>query len=221
MGNIKKKDAIKIVTDCAKKYDEHLAGKTLLFVCIDKQGVVSSLELNFDAGNYMHLTGLVPTRSRDAKGNEYILTPKDFYKKCLDNKLKEQEFEFDKNGTTPLKLEVLSYIMNGHLSASMVGDFNSLNPKLYTEKLVGGVKACVGFVRSKGQGRYVPNTLLKEDIRNNVSDCKRVIAVFRKNRADTNFTELTYKASNVKWDLVKISKENVYFNLLNSLKPNI
>ena len=46
----------------------------------------------------------------------------------------------------------------------MVGDFNGCNPKLYTEKLAGGVKACLGFVKTH-RAEYVPNTVLNTDIR--------------------------------------------------------
>lgn len=46
----------------------------------------------------------------------------------------------------------------------MVGDFNGCNPKLYTEKLAGGVKACLGFIKTH-RAEYVPNTALNTDIR--------------------------------------------------------
>ncbi len=46
----------------------------------------------------------------------------------------------------------------------MVGDFNGCNPKLYTEKLAGGVKACLGFIKTY-RAEYVPNTVLNTDIR--------------------------------------------------------
>ena len=56
-----------------------------------------------------------------------------------------------------LKLDILPYVMNKSLSAGMIGDYNSANPKLYTEKLIGSVKACVEFVSSNQ--RYVPTLM--------------------------------------------------------------
>ncbi len=203
MKRYTKEWAISIVTSCAKEYQENLVDKSLLFVCLDKHHRTSCLEFTFDASNFLHLTGLKPTLVRKKDGTEYKLSATEFFHKCLEHKLRSQEFDFATDGTTPLKLEVLPYVINKSLSANMIGDYNSVNPLLYTEKLVGGVKACVGFVTTLPNGRYVPNTVLKVDIRDYASNTTRVVAVFRKSRNAAQYEELTYKAPKVDWSVVK------------------
>lgn len=205
-----KEQAITIVSTCAKSYQENLVDRSLLFVCMDKHKRISCVEFTFDVSNFLHLTGLKLKNAIDSNGKEYKLSATDFYHKCLNKKLSVREFDFAPDGTTSLKLDVLPLVINKNLSAGMIGDYNSMNPRLYTEKLVGGVKACVGFVLTAPSGRYVPNTVLKVDIRDYVTNTARVIAVFRKIKADELYAELTYKAKNVDWSSVQYPKEFAY-----------
>lgn len=199
-----KEQAVSIVTLCAKAYQENLANRTLLFVCMDKHKRISCIELSFDASNYMHLTGLKPISVVDGNGTARKLSATDFYSKCLDGKLSVQDFDFAKDGTTTLKLDVLPFVINKNLSANMIGDYNSGNPKLYTEKLVGGVKACVGFVLTEPSRKYVPNTVIKVDIRDYATSTTRVIAVLRKRKTDNLYKEITYKAKKIDWSSIKL-----------------
>ena len=75
----------------------------------------------------------------------------------------------------------------------MVGDFNGCNPKLYTEKLAGGVKACLGFVKTH-RAEYVPNTVLNTDIRTVTKISQQVIATYRRKNSASPYQELVYKA---------------------------
>lgn len=207
-----KEEAISIVASCAKKYRDELAGRSLLFVCMDKHKRISCIEFTFDASNYLHLTGLKLKDAVDTNGQIIKLSATDFYRKCLTHRLRADEFDFAEDGTTMLKLDVLPYVMNKSLSAGMIGDYNSANPKLYTEKLVGSVKACVGFVSSNQ--RYVPNTVLQVDIRDYTSNTVRVIAVFRKLRTSEIYEELTYKAKKVEWEKVCYPEKYAYLSTL-------
>ena len=194
MGHYSKKDAISVVTKCALRFKNELDGKNLLFVCNDKTDRLSLIEFTFKSMNFLHMTGLVPDRN---------ITAKEFYRKCVDHKLSERDFEFPENGTAELKLDVLPYVISKDLSARMIGDLGSLHPKLHTEKLAGSVRACVGFVHT-GNGRYVPNTVLKTDIRDNVDKPSRVVAVLRKGIEHRAYREVTYKVrdfdfSSSKW----------------------
>ncbi|MGN1193889.1 MAG: PBECR4 domain-containing protein [Acutalibacteraceae bacterium] len=210
MAHYTKEKAIAVVTSCAKKYKENLADKSLLFLCMDKHKNVSHIEFTFDASNFLHLTGLKMVTVRNDNGNDYKLTATQFYNKCLDGKLSTKEFDFASDGTTALKLDVLPYVMDKRMSASMVGDYNSMNPRLYTEKLVGGVKACVGFVTADNSGRYVPNTVLKVDIRDYAENMVRVIAVFRKGKSQEYYSEMIYKVKNVDWKSIELPSELAY-----------
>ena len=182
MRNYTKKEAIQVVTTCAKIYDDELNNKQLMFMFKNKLGQICFVEVSFSASNFMHLTGLKSSK----------ISKKDFYKKCLDGKLRESDFEFADDGTTNLKLAVLLSVINAHLGATMIGDFNSPRLKLYTDKLVGGTKACVGLKKSNAVS-YVPNTVLNEDIRKEASDICEVLAVFRKNINESLYNEVTHK----------------------------
>lgn len=117
------------------------------------------------------------------------------------------DFAFAKDGTTPLKLDVLPALISKNLSTTMIGDYNSCNPKLVADKLAGGTAACMGFVPTGPKPRYVPNTILKVDIRNYIRNQARVIAVYRKPASEPQYTEATYFAKKVDWDTVQYPEE--------------
>lgn len=92
----------------------------------------------------MHLTGLKSGLSSSSK-----LFANDFYKKCLEHKLSPEDFDFAEDGTTHLKLAVLPKLVCKNLHASIIGNYDSSKPLLYTERIVGNVNACMGFIMDK------------------------------------------------------------------------
>lgn len=212
-----KKDAIRIVTSCAKKYRDELDGNTLMFVCSDKHSAISCFSFSFRPENFMHLTGLktIQTKAELRNANEKTerISAADFYRKCLHHKLSPRDFEFSDDGTTDLKLDVLPSVINKNLSAKMIGDYNSSKPLLYTEKLAGSSTACVGFKKDAATGLFLPNTVLKEDLRSNVRGYVRVIAVYRKKQSDEIYQELTYAAKKVDWGRIKLPAPFAYLRL--------
>lgn len=219
MAKYTKEQAIQIITDCAKKYKDELLDKTLLFICIDKHKNIFCYEFSFYIWNFMHLTG-VKTKLYNSDIREHTnektqtISAVEFYNKCLSHKLSPSDFEFSDDGTTHMKLDVLPSVLCKNLAANMVGAYNSSKPKLYTEKIAGGIKACMGFVIDNIQGKYVPNTILKEDIRKNVFDYLRVLAVCRKNINDQTYEEVTYKAKKINWDDIKYPNEFSYLHTI-------
>ena len=202
MKKYTKEEAIQVVTSCARKYADELAGRTLLFVCADKKKEISCFEFAFYPWNYMHLTGLKVLRkdpSAAAGAGSGKIAAVDFYNRCLAHRLSPKDFEFADDGTTHMKLDVLAAVMNKNLSAKMIGDYDSAKPKLYTEKLAGGTKACLGFSVDKMSGQYVPNTVLNEDIRKYVTNYVRVIAVYRKKAEEERYKEVTYRVKDINW----------------------
>ncbi len=207
MMTFTKAEAIKIVTSCAEKYRDELAGRSLLLICQDKHKHTSCIELTFTPRNFLHLTGLKVQRHGDDP-----LTAAVFYTRCLEHKLSPSDFSFSEDGTTQMKLAVLPLVISKNLSANMVGDYNSSKPKLYTEKLVGGVKACVGFVIDETSGSFVPNTVLKEDIRDNVHSAVRIAAIYRKKLDESQYTEMTYQAKKLDWSTITLPEEYQYLS---------
>ena len=206
MAKYTKQQAISIITDCAVKYKENLDGYQLLFILKDKYNHISSLEVSFNPYNFLHLTGIKLADKTTAT---------DFYERCLNHKLSPDDFSFAPDGTTQLKLEILPQLMVKNISAKMVGDFNGCNPKLYTEKLAGGVKACLGFVRTP-YSEYVPNTVLNIDIRTATRLPLQVIATYRRKRSDSVYNELVYKAKKIDWNNITFPKDYDYLS-----KPNM
>ena len=92
--------------------------------------------------------------------------------------------------------------MNIDKTAKMIGDYNPNKVKLNTDKIVGNVTACIGFVRSKEYPRFfVPNTVLREDIRNVIQKpVKRILATYKKTRDEHKYSSCTYMAKNITLD---------------------
>lgn len=125
MKTFTKKQALSIVVNCAKVYDDELNGRNLMIILIDtKTSTISNLEVSFHPYQFLHLTGLQTIEMSAA----------DFYHRCINHKLREKDFEFASNGTTQLKLNILPYMITKNLSAKMAGDYNGSTIDLYTEK---------------------------------------------------------------------------------------
>ncbi len=73
------------------------------------------------------------------------------------------------------------------------------HPKLYTDKIVGNIRACIGFVQTGKSERYVPNTVLEGDIRKKVKQAYRIILTYRKRRGETLYAERVYAAPKIDW----------------------
>lgn len=200
MAGFTKEKALWIIVECAKQYKENLADRTLLFVCTDREKRIKLLEVSFDASNYHHLTGCKLSKQ---------ITAQDFFQRCLEHRLSVEDFELTSDGTVEMKLKVLPLLVKKNLSANSVGDYMAKNPKLYTEKLAGSVKGCMGFVKTSS-GRYVPNTVLNIDMRKYIKSPLRIIATYSKKKHEQRYEELVYKAKKVELDRVVYPEEYKY-----------
>ncbi|WP_294213677.1 PBECR4 domain-containing protein [Pseudobutyrivibrio sp.] len=190
-----KKKVISIITRAAKLYHENLEDQKVLFV----YGTPSEIKPQIDNGketiegldlyevvfyrsNFLHLTGLKLNRRK-------ITSAINFYSKCLDGRLSEDDFIMAKDGSSVQKLEVLENMMNIKKTASMIGDFSDFGLKLYSEKIAGNTFACMGFVEDSYTNLNVPNTLLKKDIRDVSSKPqKKIYAILSKAFAEEKYT---------------------------------
>lgn len=190
-----KEEALKIVQTCAEHYKNHLLDRSLLFILMDKHKRISTLEVSFVKRNFLHLTGLVVDKTK--------LPGDRFFDLCIDKKLSVSNFELSQDGTTNLKLAVLPLLITKNLSANSVGEYNGTGIKLYTEKIAGSSKGCIGFVLDKSTGFMLPNTVLNIDIR----DCSkypqsRIIATYRKKLQEDTYTEIVHSARDINFDTV-------------------
>ena len=182
-----KKQAISIITKCAKQYQQYLEGYQVVFVYRDENNHSNHTAVRFHSHNFLHFTGVSPRQGMNANG---------FYRAALNNRLSEHDFSFKNNHTTELKLKVLDIIINIDTKARMIGNYIGPHLELYTEKVTGTTTACLGLIQSKDC--YIPNSVLSEDIRSIVPKPPgKIYAIFKKPINDTNYTQLTYKAKNI------------------------
>lgn len=209
-----KKDALRILFETSQKYKEELCGKNLLFVSADTHKNVDFFEVVFNESNFLHLTDVQRSKQCELTNNKFSNYSKEFFNKCVSKRLKEEEIEFSNDGKTVLKLSVLPFVVNKNLSAKMYGYYDGSNEILYTEYLLGGVNACMGFIKAKESGEYVPNTLLKQDIRTITSHYNKIIAVYRKDVSKSTYNECVYIAKKEDLTKYRFSKEYEYLKEL-------
>ena len=202
-----KKEAINIIQECCNKYHEKLENKNFLFIYKNKN-YFCTLETTFLKRNFLHLTGI----KIDSK---YIKSSTHFYKMCLSHKLSEKYFQFSEDGTTKLKLQILSQVIDIPYYAKMIGNYFDSKKILSTEKLVGNINLCLGFKQDR-TGFYVPNTVLKENIKRVTISQNKIIAILEKSITDKKYTKITYmnKNSNINEILVKLNGLNIEIHLL-------
>ena len=186
-----KKEIIKIVVQCAKQYETELLNNTLKIICEDKHHHHMSIEVYFTERNFLHLTGV-----------ETDLSPEKFFDACIFNRIKTENINERNDGTTELKLSVLPLLITKNLSANMVGDYLQDGINLMTEEIAGNIRGCIGFVLDKISGHYVPNTILKCDIRTRIINKKRIIGIYRKKQNDTEYKEIVYLAKGIYKDTI-------------------
>lgn len=73
---------------------------------------------------------------------------------------------------------------------------------------------CMGFVFDQQLLKYVPNTLIQEDIRNIASSQGRVLTVYRKDIRADRYTEITYKAPKLEYSSIQFPEGFDYLSEL-------
>lgn len=180
---MKKTEAIHIITKCAKLYREKLENTNILFL-YGTPDTPDAMETLFLSRHFLHLTGVNPDFAR-------VHSSRDFYTRCLSGRLSPDDFVLAEDGSTEMKLEVLPNLIRLVQSARMIGDYDQTKSLLCTEKLAGNVRGCIGFVKD---GRYyVPNTALRQDIRDiTTHPQKRIIAIFQKVVSQSRYGEPSF-----------------------------
>lgn len=180
-----KKEAISIISKCALLYESNLCNKQLAFVYRNCNNLSEFIEVSFRSNNFLHFTGIETVQGTKANA---------FYRNAIDKRLKESDLVFKNNHTTEMKLQILQTIMKIPYSARMIGDYTGPHLELYTEKITGTTTACLGLIKKDTE--YVPNTILKEDIRNLIPNPPgKIFAIFRKQLNQSLYTELTYQSN--------------------------
>ena len=192
---MEKKEILKIIEECAIKYKNNLVNQNLLFVYYNKNKI-EYIETKFLASNFLHLTGLTYTRS---KNNNAIK----FFQDILDKKVSLKNIKIKNEAIVKLKLNILKIILDISYSAKMIGTFDAMSKNLLiTDKIVGTNQYSMGFIKIGNY--YIPNTVLKEDIRNITEKTNRIIAILNKTIKEKQYTNITFLERKTKlWQIMK------------------
>ena len=144
--------ALSVVYKCAPMYDL-LIKRDHLFIYSVKDNAANFIEPNFQSHNFLHLTGM-----------EYTGTADEFFAASLGQRLKYEDVSMRKSGATEVKLLVLPDLVDLPRTGRKIGFYNGTGFSLHTDVLAGNSYGCMGFVRTY-DGKYVPNTVLKKDMR--------------------------------------------------------
>lgn len=176
---MRKNDAINAIVRAARLYEEKLHKKKLLIV-FGSPNKPKFIEVRFPAGGFVHLTGVELNKVRLAQThpNKKVNLNELFYEKAIQGKISPDDFGFKSDGTTELKLSVITQAIDVIHNAKMIGDFKGHHCKLDTDKLAGSIHSSLGLVLT---GKYyVPNTILATDTRNEVLQPQKVLAILSK-----------------------------------------
>lgn len=167
------KEILKKLKESAKVYKENLQNTNLLII-YSKNKKVEYIEIKFLARNFMHLTGV-----RSIQSNEKYKKANQFYNACLNNKLSYKDIIIKDDGTTKLKLDIILNLVNMDKNCKMLGMYDNSKERLITDMLIGNIHMCVGLIKEQGK-YYIPNTLLKEDIRKLTVEQYRIMGILKK-----------------------------------------
>lgn len=185
---------IRKITSSAIAYKESILNQNLLFI-FGNTNCPDYFEAVFYDANFRHLTGV---SIRDNK-----FSNSQFFERCTRGALNPSDIVIPNDGTVELKLTVLPHIIQIEKTAKMIGDYNNSKALLYTEKLAGGVFGCIGFNEDGKSKYFVPNTVLREDIRDvTLKPQSRVLAVYKKPIGEKRYSTLCSAAKNIDLDAV-------------------
>lgn len=185
-----KKEALSIIFDAAERYERNLLNNNLLFV-YKVENSLCAFETVFLKRNFLHLTGV----QVDEKA---IVSANSFFNICMSKRLRQDAFDFYPDGTTIKKLDVMKRLMEIHKNAQMIGYYDGSFLRLRTDRIVGDVFACLGFVFDEEAGCFIPNTALKVDCREVINGTpSQIQAVLRKSKSCNEYAEICSKRKGV------------------------
>lgn len=203
MKNVNKKQAIKIITDAAKKYDELLNKKHFLIIYQTKRNI-EYVKIDFRSQYFLHLTGV-----------ETSLSAKVFYSSCLNNRLSEQNIKLQTHGHTQRKLFVLPYLHELLFNHCMIGASLNNGIRIDTDYFIGNTKTVLslGFrdVNNIDSGD-IPVSLYYENIKKLTKPTYKVLGIFSKMHYEDKFNVCTYSSGLEELQLPEDIKDMIALN---------
>ena len=204
-----KNEMIKRICESAKKYKDNLLNKNIMFIYINKKtNEITTIETMFEKRNFLHLTGM-----------KYNSSAKEFFSACINMKLSPKNITIRDKVFTQLKLEILENAMSISKSAKRIGDYNNSKVNIAIEKIIGTTHYSLGFSNLDSKNKklkyYYPKTLLQDNLKNNIINDNRIIAILSKNKNQNLYDEITYLSKET--TLLRL-KENEEINNLIDFK---
>ena len=170
--------------------------KNLLVVSAYKEQI-SLTSIEFNKNNYKHLTGV-----------ETTLSANKFMDALLGDRLSFDDWDYKNDGTSQLKIRALPQMVEFHKNARMIGTYSGNRVYLKSDMCFGGLYCYLGLVADKNNKNfiediYVPNSLINGDIKKDTKNQERIIAMFRKDKTDAQYKELTYLAKDIDFNYIK------------------
>lgn len=189
---MKEKEIMKKLKESAKLYKENLQNKNLL-IMYEKDNKIEYIEILFLTRNFMHLTGVRSTEIK--KANQ-------FYQACLTNKLNIKTLKMKEDGTTQLKMDIISNMIKMEEPWKIIGVYNGAKEKLKTDILLGKGDICLGVIKEVSN-YYIPNTLLKEDIRKITKENNVIVGIFKKEKQEEIYQKVTNINKNIEIERIR------------------
>lgn len=148
-----KKMALKKMKIAIINYETYLKNHEYLII-YNEDDNYQLRKIIFKKENFHHLTGVKLNIKKSA-----------FYDRLLNSKLSLNDFDFDPNGTTCLKLDVIEKYHTLFFTPCNIGYYdanNYVNIKLSTNKIIGKQNISLGLRKEKNY--YNPNSLLKQQM---------------------------------------------------------
>lgn len=195
VNSLDKTQAARIIMEAALIYDKNFNKRNLLII-FGAPNAPKFIETYANDKNFHHLTGVKLNTNKILENVEdktsSIFTI--FFYKALNKRLSPEAFEF-KNETTEQKLRVLIQTLRVSSNSKMFGTYSGTRMNLKTDKLAGGVKSFIGFL--KVGKNYVPNTVMEDDIRKNSKKTERVLAILSKKVDDLSYNKIESVAKKI------------------------
>lgn len=187
------------IIEAANLYKTNLLHNNMLVIYRGQENQYFHIEVLFEERHFLHLTGVETVNGKDSVY---------FYNRCIDNMLSVDDFNVKDTWTTTKKMKVIKPLMSIYKNARTVGDFKGVGGTLLqTEKLMGRESGCMGFAFDPKDKYYVPNTLLKEDIRDKIDKSHQLMAVYMKSKEDEKYNRLCYVAKSLDPEQVRWNEE--------------
>lgn len=199
-NNYNNKEIINRICQSAKKYKTNLLNKNIIFIFENKKNKkIEFIETLFLGQNFLHFTGI-----------KYKKNAEEFFKECLKNRISPNSIEIKDKQFTQLKLEILENAMYISKSAKRIGEYNENKLNIKIEKVVGNTHFCLGFSKLDSNNEemkyYYPKTLLQDNLKNNIIEDNKIVAIFSKNKKSKVYKEVTYLSKDI--DIQEIFKNN-------------